>query len=503
MLREQITENVDTSVDPMTVVACGAALYASTIDVTDKIQDETRDETKLQLEVKYEAASVEPTELINIKILKDKSKLPSPCGEGAEGEVFAEIVRSDGAWSSSKTKITEKAALVEVVLVEGRSNSFTINVYDGQSNRIDCEPNQFNILQGIGGLDGMQVLPYHICIVKHFADEEKDLIMPVKGLEKNNRYPATGVANGLKTRNAIRPGMAIDKIRIPIYQGDYNAEKSNPELNNLVNEVLITGENLPALLPEGSDVDITIKVDKSGLMKFIAFFPVLGHEEEIEISIKAIEVPATNELAKKIANAKRTSKNVKNNDILARLETLEQQLENEKGSDDGKMKILDGLRKELLQLETLEKNLEFPKIEQELKEEYFELEDLIRKIKQNGDTDNLNINQIEAMLADFKKQVDAVIRDKNRGAAKELISDIHGLSFNLRNKATGGAMDVMFLQHFNQDFNTLHWKNPTKARQLINQGLKQVADGNKNVRPILVELIQLLPQDEKPTDTLG
>ncbi|KAA6302979.1 MAG: Chaperone protein DnaK [Candidatus Ordinivivax streblomastigis] len=156
MLREQITENVDTSVDPMTVVACGAALYASTIDVADEIQDETRDETKLQLEINYEATTVDTTSLLNIKVLKDKSKGNVPA------ELFAEFVRSDGAWSSNKTKISEKTALVEVALIEGRSNLFTINVYDGQSNRIDCEPNQFNILQGIGGLDGMQVLPYHL-----------------------------------------------------------------------------------------------------------------------------------------------------------------------------------------------------------------------------------------------------------------------------------------------------------------------------------------------------
>jgi molecular chaperone DnaK len=238
-------------------------------------------------------------------------------------------------------------------------------------------------------------------------------------------------------------------------------------------------------------------------MKFIAFFPVLGHEEEIEISIKAIEVPATNELAKKIANAKRTSKNVKDNNILVRLETLEQQLENEKGSDDGKMKILDGLRKELLQLDTLEKQQEWPAIEQELKDAYFDFEELIQKIKVRGDDNNVNMGAIDSELQNIKKNVEHIIKEKNRGAAKELISEIGSLDFNLRNAVTGNAMDVQFLQHFNADFNSLHWKNPTKARQLINQGLQQVARGNNNIRPILVELIQLLPQDEKPTDTLG
>jgi hypothetical protein len=136
------------------------------------------------------------------------------------------------------------------------------------------------------------VLPHHICIVKWFADEEKDLIEPVKGLEKNNRYPATGVI-GLQTQQTIRPGMANDIIRIPIYEGE--CEYTNPDLNNLIFELVITGESLPALLPKGSDVDITIKVDKSGLIKCSAYFPILEYTEELEIPHKPNEVPETNE----------------------------------------------------------------------------------------------------------------------------------------------------------------------------------------------------------------
>jgi molecular chaperone DnaK len=346
-------------------------------------------------------------------------------------------------------------------------------------------------------------LPSHICIVKHFADEEKDLIFPVKGLERNNRYPAVGITNGLKTRQTIRPGIADDIIRIPIYEGEYNTQKTNPELNNLIYEVIITGESLPALLPEGSDVDITIKVDKSGLMKFSAYFPVLEHTEEFDIpNDKNRNVPEVNELAKKIANAKRTAIGVNANDTLERLENLEQQLENEKGSADGRMKILDALRKELLQLETLERGQEWPQIEQDLKDAYFELEDLIRKITARGDDDNLSVGNINNLLKEMKQKVDAIIKEKNRNEAKELTSEIHSLSFNLHNEVTGGAMDVQYLQFLNQNFGTFHWKNPTKARQLINQGLQQVANGNKNIRPILVEIVQLIPKDELPTDTL-
>jgi molecular chaperone DnaK len=481
----------------MTVVAKGAALYASTIDIDDEIQDETRDEAKLQLEVKYEATSVETTELVNIKILKDKSV------GSFSSEMFAEFVRFDGAWSSDKTKISDKkSALIEVSLVEGRSNTFTVNVYDEQGNQVECEPNQFNILQGIGGLASMQVLPGHVCIVKYFDDEEKDLIYPVKGLEKNKPFPVIGVANGLKTRQTVRPGNAKDIIRIPIYEGEYNSEKTNPELNNLIFEVVITGETLPALLPEGSDVDITIKIDKSGLMNFSAYFPLLEYTEELEIPFNSMKIPEVEELAKKISNAKQTARNVNDTDIHDRLVTLEQQLENEKGSADGRMKILESLRKELLQLETLEKQKEWPQIEKDLKDAYFELEDLVSKIKANGYTNELNMGKVDTIMRDFKQKVDAVIRDKNRGEAKELTSEIGSMDFELRNTVTGNAMDAQYLQYLNSNFSAYHWKNVTKARQLINQGLQMVANGNNNVRPILVEVVQLIPENELPKDTL-
>jgi molecular chaperone DnaK len=286
--------------------------------------------------------------MVSVKILKDKTIGSIP------EKIFAEVVRFDGGWSSGKKAIGEKATIIELLLVEGRSNSFNIFVYDETFNSLECQPNQFSILQGIGGLDGMQVLPYHIGIGKYFEAEEKDLFFPVKGLEKNKKIPATGVLNGLKTRSMVRPGMEKDKIRIPIYQGDYNTEGTNPVLNNLINEVIISGETLPGLLPEDSDVDITIKVDRSQIMHFSAFFPLLNHTEELQVDIKSTKPPTEDELSKEIAKAKHAAQNLDSGEIAEVFESLEEQLEHEKGSVDGKLKILDGLRKELLKLESVE-----------------------------------------------------------------------------------------------------------------------------------------------------
>ena len=498
MLKEQVTDKVDTSVDPMTVVAKGAALFASTISVSEEVKETTRDKTKLQLDIKYEATTVELDEMVNLKVLKEKTTGTFP------EKIYADVVRFDGAWSSGKKLIGEKASIVDVLLVEGRSNSFEINAYDEEGNKLECQPNQFSILQGIGGLDGMQVLPYHIGIAKFFAFEGKDLFEPVKGLEKSKKVPATGVRNGLKTRSAIRPGMINDVIRIPIYQGDFNAEGTNPILNNFINEIVITGESLPALLPEGSDVDITIKVDRSQMMQFSAYFPLLNHTEELQVDIKSTKPPTENELTKEISKAKKTAEKVNATDVSERLNSLEEQLENDKGSADGKMKILDSLRKELLKLDGAEKTAEWPKVEQDLKDAFYDLEDLVGKIKENSDTEDLNMEKVETHIQEYKKSIEQVIKDKNTKEAKHLISEIGSLDFNLRNAVTGNAMDVQFLKHIDSDFNSYHWKDKNKARQLVNQGLQLATSGQTTaIRPILIQIIALMPEDEKPKDTLG
>ncbi len=497
MLKEQVTENVDTSIDPMTAVAVGAALFASTISVSEEVKDESRDKTKLQLEINYEATTVEFDEMVNVQILKDKTEGKIP------DTVFIELTRGDGAWSSGKKKINpDKKTLLEVILVEG-SNQYDVAVFDDLGNRLECQPNSFNMLQGIGGLDSMTVLPYNIGIAKYFDEFEKDLFESVKGLEKNQKVPATGVRNGLKTRKAVRPGIISDIIRIPIYQGEHKAEGTNPLLNNWVYDVVITGESIPKLLPEGSDVDITIKVDRSEKMTFSAYFPAIDHTEELEVDIKQPEPPKSDFLKKEIALAKRTAKKVNDSETLSNLEKLEEDVENIGVTADGKLQIMDGLRKELLKLEQQEKDVLWPEVEQELKDAFYELEDLIDKIKSNKADGELNMEKVEAHLAEYRKLIEHIISEKNTKEAKALVREIGQLDFDLRNAVTGNAMDAQVLKSINNDFGNIKWKNATKARQLINQGLQLANEGKTSaIRPILVQIIGEMADGEKLKETL-
>ena len=408
MLKEQITENVGATVDPMTVVAQGAALFASTVDIeiTDDgktIQGTSTDSDKIVLELRYPPFTVEPTsEMVSIKVLKDKSmNIPD--------EIFVELKRSDGSWSVIKQVNDKKATIFDVELIPEKANFFEIYVWDAEANQLNCEQEGFTLVS----VDPLPpaTLPYHIGTAKYFEDKDKELFYPVKGLEKNKEIPATGVANGLKTRSIIEKGNANHKFRIPIYQGDYGVEGTELSLNCLIYEVIITGKNLPATLPEGSIVDITIKVDESQRMYFIAYFPCLNYSEEMEIEIQQEKVPSINDVLNEISNAEQLIAKIRacdefitvKEDRMAaeaskKFSELKDELENNKNfPDDGRLKIQHDIR----ELRYIMWNIEYRKARRDMEAAYSILETQIIKAKKRW-------NELEESFENIRQQVEQI-----------------------------------------------------------------------------------------------
>ncbi len=495
MLKEQITTNINTSIDPMTSVAVGASLFASTVSISEEVIEESRDKTKIQLEIKHEPTSVEAEEMVNIKILKDKTQGSLP------EKVFAEIVRGDLAWSSGKKSLSEKATLFDIVLNMGASNSFTINLYDEEGDKLECQPNSFNVLQGIN--PGQATLPYHMGIEIKDRLLGEDVFLPLQGLAKNLPIPATGVIRGLKTQRPIRPGVKDDTIVIPLYQGEYSAEGSRAINNDHINDVIITGESLPSILPEGSEVEITVKVDRSEKMTLSAFFPYLNHTEEIKVEYIQREQVDENWLRSEIITAKKNVQKLQNGSELAalesikgKLETLEQQLENEKASADGKFRILDNLRVELRHLDSIRHEAEFPQLEKKLKATFYALEELIDEIKAD-DEKNLNIEKVEAHLEEYRVKIEHVIKTKDIREARELLEAMGSTEFAIRDAASGGMMDVALLKYISDDFSRIKWKDPNKARNLLNQAINAINNGKmNNLRPFLSQIIDVMDRSD-------
>lgn len=496
MLKEQITDKINTTIDPMTSVASGAALFASTISVSDEVMEQSRDTTKLQLEIKHEATTVEEEEMVNIKILKEKTEGIIP------DKVFADVVRGDKAWSSGKKQISERATLVDVQLNLGASNTFEVILYDEQGNKLECQPNTFNILQGIN--PGQATLPYHIAIEITDRIQEKDLLTAVKGLEKNQTLPATGVTKGLKTQKDIRPGMASDEIIIPFYQADYYAEGTTAIHSTHINEVKINGEDLPSLLPAGSDVEITLKVDRSQQMTASIFFPHLNHTEQQTVEIIQGESVSKEWLENEIKKARKIAKKLQgeNNSkevekIITNINDISEKLDNKGGGDSGKLEVQDNLLKELRTLDKLDSETEWPKVEKELKENFYELEELLNKVKNNDDEGDLKMEAIDAHMEEFRVKIEQIIKEKSVIHAKELIAEIDSLDFNIRDILAGPQMDISIINSINSNFSNTNWKDSNKARTLLNQAIQSINNGNvSNLRPILIQIIDVMDRED-------
>lgn len=498
MLKEQITDKVDTSCDPMTVVAKGAALYASTIDGIEPLPPL---KGTLAIGLGYEPTTVEMEEFVTVKILKDKTEGKIP------DKVFAVIVRSDKAWDSGKVQIDEAGEVIETKLNEGKANSFNVFVYNEQGDLLKSEPNEFTIIQG--SKIGSATLPYNIGIEIKSKASGKVVFRPIKGLEKNQTTPATGVANALKTQKSIRPGLKTDFIKIPVYQGDYGSEGSRAIYNEHVYDVIITGEQLPALLPEGSDVDLTIKVDKSERISLLAFFPYLNFTEEISVPSNTTQKEIEADwLETEIAKAKQSLNIIMNEggatnkEELEKLNSevveLEKLLEQGRNDYDRKKQVLDNLRRSLKKIDDVQDAAEFPKTEEELKNAFYRLENTFKKVE--GKVEEINDNAVREAIAQFKEQIPQVIKEKNVKVAKELIDQMRGLDFALVDTALGAQMEIQMLKEFNDEFDLHEWSDRNKARMLINQGLSIAAStpSKQKLRPIVIELYKLLPKSDKP-----
>lgn len=486
MLEKQIC-TPDTSADPMTVVSKGAALYASTVSISDEVREQTRDKTKIQIEIGHEASTVEIEEFVTLKILEDKTDGEIP------DAVFAEITRGDKAWSSGKVEINAIGEVIDTQLNEGKTNVFEVLLYDGKGNLLESEPSSFSIIQG--SKIGSATLPYNIGIELKQKASGKIVFTTVKGLEKNQSLSATGILNGLKTQKQIRPGMDSDFIKIPIYQGEHDSEGTRAIYNEHVYDIIISGADLPALLPENNDVDLTINVDKSQKLSVQAYFPYLDHTAEIDVPTDNVQSVETNWLQNEIRKAKgsleelqQDGSNPKLDKVSKDLETLEQSFNNNKNDVDGKQEVLTNLRRSLKVIDELGNQTEWPKLEESLKEEFYRLEKINGELGNEKSTEQVN---------EFRGQLDDVIRSKDVKLGNQLHEEIHSFFFQL----TFIYQLIGFIQQHDEHFGSFNWRDSNKARTLLNRG-KQIISENPDVddlHPVIISLIDLLPMDERPS----
>lgn len=480
MLKDQITPNVDTSIDPMTAVATGAALYASTMDAV--VDEKEIKVGTVKLEIGYESTSVEQTEWVSAKLAADSSY----------SKVYVELERSDKAWSSGKVEVDATGNVIEANLLESKPNSFAIIAYDEQGNKVPCFPEEMTIIQG--SKPPQAPLPYNIGIAVWNDAKKRPVFRMARGLEKNKPVPAVGVINDLKTTNKLRPGVETDKLRVPVYQVDdfKGAEGRSASLYEYVADVLITGEDVESLITEDSSIDITLKVDTSEQMTIEVHFLATDTtvEKALDTSKKQSIEDATKVINKDLAEAQRSinrlnGAGVNTSDLQNKLDAVK----NEAANSSEKKAVLQHLKEVLREIEDQDDATEWDRLEAELREEFERLE------KAQNDLGNDKTAQIVNQL---RQQTDQVIRSKDVKMGREVLDQINSLFMHL----TLLYQCMGFIQHYNGRFGSVRWTDSSRARQLLNSGLEAI-NNNPTVdtlHPIVCSLIDLMPKDDIDID---
>lgn len=475
MLKEQVTPNVDTSIDPMTAVATGAALYASTMDA--EVSDKEIKVGTVKLDISYESTTVEMAEYVPVCLAEGPTL----------NRVFVEFVRGDKAWASGKVEINSKGDVVELNLLEGKANSFNISCYDDKGNILPCFPDEITIIQG--SVVGAAPLPYNIAIARWDRNKKRTVIRMAKGLEKNKPLPATDVINDLKTTSQLRPGVSSDVLTVPIHQVDdfEEAEGKSASLYEHVADVVITGEDVDTLMPADSLVDVTLKVDSSEQMRLEVRFLATGFtvEKVLDTSKKHTMEDTNEQISKGFAEAENATKTLSESGI--DVNELQEELaairtDNENTTE--KKEVLNHLRELLRKIEKLDAGTEWERVEKELREEFDKLE------KAQEDLGNERSAQLVDQL---RTQTDNAIRSKNVQVGREVLEQVTRLFFEL----TILFQCMGFIRYCNERFASLLWKDSSRARQLVNRGMEQINNNptTEGLRPIAAELLELLPKD--------
>ena len=478
MLKEQITSNVDTSIDPMTAVATGAALYASTIE--SEVSVEEVEVGTIMLEVGYESTSVETTEWVSARLAND-SQL---------SKVWVELVRSDKAWSSGKVEVDKTGNVIEAVLVESKPNSFAVVAYDDRGNQVNCFPNEITIIQG--SKVGAAPLPYNIGIATWSDSKQRAVFRMAKGLEKNKPVPATGVINNLKTTSQLRPGVETDVLKIPVYQVDdfSGAEGRSASLYEYVADILITGDDVETLIPVDSSVDVTLKVDTSEQMTIEVHFLAtdVTVEKKLDTSKKQSIEDAIKRINKELDDAQRSIDRLEDAGVdVDALQSALDSVKEESENSSEKKAVLQHLKEVLRKIEDKDDETEWDRVEAELREEFERLE------KAQNDLGNEKTSQIVEQL---RNQTDQAIKSKDVNIGRSTLEQINNLFIHL----TLLYQCMGFIEHYNRSFASVKWRDVSRARQLLDKGL-EVTNNNPSVdilHPIVCAIIDLMPVDQKP-----
>jgi molecular chaperone DnaK len=254
---------IDFSVDPLTVVAQGAALFAGAQRMPQSAQASPAGEFSLSLEYKPIGNDIEP--LVAGKVSGIRT---------ASFDGFAIRIQNPDArppWDSGKLPLNAEGKFLANLRAErGGKNTFHVQLYDSKGREVVLRPCDFPYTVGLVITD--PPLPHDVGIA--MANDEMDVLF-----KKGTPLPAKAKTSH-RTTIPLRKGDSQSVVRIPFVEGN-NADHAS--LNRKIGEVAINAETFKYDLPVGSEIELRLEIDSSRHMTGTALVEVFDKAFPISI----------------------------------------------------------------------------------------------------------------------------------------------------------------------------------------------------------------------------
>ncbi|MCY0990287.1 Hsp70 family protein [Nannocystis sp. ILAH1] len=255
LVSQQLSVPPAEGLDPMTLVAQGAAIFAATagLEARPSAIEQVRG-AKVWLQ--YPAMSSDLTPHVVGRLVERTGPVNSVPTE-------IQLARADGLWDSPWTPLDEEGAFVlPVSLVPRKPNVFRLTGKNIQGNAVTIDPPTLTIVQGLTISDP----PLSRTIGVALASNDVRVYF-----ERGAPLPARRTFT-LHTVDSVARGAEKAVIKIPIVQGEYE----QAHLCRLVGALEIGGKELKQTLASGAEVELTIELDRGGRMSARALIPAIG-----------------------------------------------------------------------------------------------------------------------------------------------------------------------------------------------------------------------------------
>lgn len=486
-LENDLKINVDSSVDPLTVVSHGACVYALSQKIpSNLLKKDTKNKSEgSEIQLNYETLTSDTEESITGIIKKlDNNE-----------QYYIQIQSDSGTFTGEKTKINNGKFFYTVSIEPNKQNKFWIFLFDSKGKPVKLSTDSFIITHGLS-VSGAPI-PHSINVVVSSQDFTKNIIANVceKVFEKGEILPLKKTIDIYKTSRKLKKGEDAS-LDIEIVEG----ESEIPDRNTYLCQLGIKGKDLPHDLPAGTPVELTLENNESRELIVTAYIPLIDMTLNARSTNKDEKINSqelSNDLAVQKIRAEEISKNCNGEErkkINKKIQSVSRGIDNSSVDEDEKRKANKELKDIKILLDDIEEDKAMPQLIEEFNASEKELSELIEKYVDEKEKPEY-LNHLSNIQAESKK----AINDKN----KTLLIRINEQLDELIRKAIW-AMPGTWVQHFKELAQNGNFTNQQEAEYYIKKGIIAIEKEDiEELKRIVSELWLLIPEDDSEKTILS